>query len=201
MSFLWHRAPLRVVLCGAPHSGKSSLFAALLRVLGPPVSRYSSDNSDQLRCAELSAKQLGSERSVLLIDTPGLCPEVAEQPAQRQAQAKILQCLAQSDILVHVVDAAYLGRPESTLTPVDQELYQYGSRHMPPAVVVAAKSDQAPSSLGIARLRQIWPQTHVVPVAVHSGRGLRELRSLLRTVGASRQATRPDSQGGNSHRF
>lgn len=197
----WHRAPLRVVLCGAQQSGKSSLFAALCRALGPPRARYLDEEGEALRYAELAPKALGTGRAVLLIDTPGLCSDIAAELTQRQAQAKTLHCLTQSDILLHVVDAAALGAFGGAVGPVDRELHEFGSTRLPPAVVIAAKADWSSSSLGISRLQRAWPQTRVVPVAVHSGRGLRELRTLLRTLGTARSKARPHTQGGHPHRF
>lgn len=151
------REGIRVVICGKPNVGKSSLLNALLRAPRAIVTDVAGTTRDII---EESANFDGIP--VNLIDTAGiLAPrDKVEEEAVRRSRASI----EGADVVMAVLDTS---RP---LEEADRALLA-GMRH-PHVLIVGNKSDLPPAPLpDLGRT--------VLKVSAQSGAGLEELKALI----------------------
>jgi tRNA modification GTPase len=141
----------RVLLAGAPNSGKSTLFNALLGREAALVHAQAGTTRDVLR-AELA---LGRS-SCLLCDSAGLEPGV--DALGREAQARTRAALAAADAVLWLCDAGSAAQPPLELPAAT------------PRLLVWSRIDRA----GAAPAPPGW-----LPLSARSGAGLPELRAAL----------------------
>jgi tRNA modification GTPase len=163
------REGFRVVLCGLPNAGKSSLFNALLGHGRALVSAEPGTTRDYLEETIVVAG-----RSLLLTDTAGL------RQAQGQAEALGVQRsqerAAGADLLLLVVDhsVVFSGDDPLALLPSSET----------PGLVVLTKAD-LPRAPGFARPLPSWDG---LEVSARSGQGIEELAEILGASAARAQA-------------
>ena len=117
---------------------------------------------------------------VTVVDTPGLAPAIAADPADRRQAALILERLIGAALVFHVIDASLVRA--NGLDPLDHALLQYGARRAT-FLVVANKVDRPGSHEGLTTLKVRAGGTTVIPVSSHTRRGFRDLRLwMVRTL-------------------
>jgi tRNA modification GTPase len=165
---------IRVVLTGAPNSGKSTLANALAGAEHSIVSPTAGTTRDWV---ELPAAFDGLP--ITLIDTAGIAhtPDVIEQESIRRAQEQ----LATADIVLHIVDRS---------TPLRPDLRE-PSRHRPPRELLVWNKCDLPPDAGYETHKEesgVW-------VSGRTGEGLADLRrcvlALAGMTGWSNCAVRP----------
>lgn len=154
---------LRVVLCGRPNAGKSSLLNALLGGERAIVTDIPGTTRDTLT----EAVQMGGIR-VLLTDTAGL--RETGDAVERIGVERARKALAEADVRVLVLDGA------SPLTQEDREAL-FG---LSPQLVVLSKGDLE-SVLSAEEVRAAFGDVPTVTVCAPRGEGLDELQSALLT--------------------
>ncbi|RIV29313.1 GTP-binding protein HSR1 [Alicyclobacillaceae bacterium I2511] len=143
----------------------------------------------EMQSLTLSVPRGKSDRQLLLTDTAGLDEGIHPDVSIRQGMAQTLQALVDADAILHVVDAAALGksiRPEhldsgsasfdkEIWSSLDKQLAQYGLEH-PGYVMLANKMDLPQGVTGYQTLCREYPKHRIIPVSALRGTGFREVR-------------------------
>ncbi|GLZ34208.1 GTPase HflX [Lentzea sp. NBRC 105346] len=160
-----------VAIAGYTNAGKSSLLNALTGA-GVLVEDALFATLDPTTRRALTPDGL----AYTLTDTVGFVRHLPHQLVE--AFRSTLEEVADSDLLVHVVDGSD-GMPEKQVTAVREVLREINEKRdapMPPELLVVNKID-AVGELGMARLRHLFPDA--VFVSAHSGIGIDELRTVI----------------------
>ena len=152
---------LRVVLCGRPNAGKSSLLNALLGGERAIVTDVPGTTRDTLT----ESVQLSGVR-VLLTDTAGL--RETGDAVEKIGVERARQALAEADVRVLVLDGS---------CPLTEEDHQTLCG-LEPQLIVVSKGD-LPASLTLADIQKMFGQTPVVTVCAPRGEGLDALEMAL----------------------
>ncbi|MBI3974479.1 MAG: tRNA uridine-5-carboxymethylaminomethyl(34) synthesis GTPase MnmE [Chloroflexi bacterium] len=182
-----HREGVRVVICGRPNAGKSSLLNALVQAERAIVTPIPGTTRDVIE----EAIDLAGVPAVL-VDTAGIVE--TEDLVERIGVARSREALSQADVILFVVDRS---RPLDT---ADREVASlvHQRRHDAAAVVVLSKVD-LPAALSAAEAAEILPAAPaaadappavpvvsissavlVVSVSSKEGTGLSALRDAIR---------------------
>ena len=152
---------LRVVLCGRPNAGKSSLLNALLGGERAIVTDIPGTTRDTLT----EAMQIGGVR-VLLTDTAGL--RETGDAVERIGVERAKKALAEADVRALVLDSA------SPLTEEDRAAL-FG---LAPQLIVLSKGDLAPV-LTADEVRAAFGDVPTVTVCAPRGEGMDALKAAL----------------------
>ena len=175
-------ADLKVALVGAPNVGKSTLFNKLTGAY-VTVSNYPGTSVG----VDRGHGELG-ERSVEVIDTPGMYSLLPTTEEERVARRIVLE--GDADVVVQVADAKSLERA----LPLTLQLLEVGR----PLVLAVNMMDEA-EDLGLeidtARLEERLG-IRVVPVVAVKGRGLDALADAVEDAVASLAPVRPEYSNG-----
>ncbi|MBE5799707.1 MAG: tRNA uridine-5-carboxymethylaminomethyl(34) synthesis GTPase MnmE [Clostridiales bacterium] len=152
---------LRVVLCGRPNAGKSSLLNALIGGDRAIVTDIPGTTRDTLT----ESMQIAGLR-VLLTDTAGL--RETGDAVERIGVERAHKALDEADVRVLVLDSSCAIEDEDRESLCD----------LAPHVVVLSKGDLAPVVMPDIALGE-FPQAQVVTVCAPLGEGLDALKALL----------------------
>lgn len=129
----------------------------------------------------------GKQRRVLrVVDTQGLVDEIPADTELRRGMAATLDELFRCSLVLHVVDAAEVGRPPRereepaapAVHPLDLELAEFVSAGRTYALI-ANKVDLPWALTGVDTLRRTFPNRKVIPVSALERSGFRELKAFL----------------------
>lgn len=112
-------------------------------------------------------------------DTPGLADAISPDAVLRRAMAAALEALRRADVVLHMIDAALVGRHgEAAVAAVDREIADYGFARGPYALL-ANKQDLPLARAGTNVLRRMFPGRRVIPVSALQRRGFREVKLFV----------------------
>ena len=175
-------ADLRVALVGAPNVGKSTLFNRLTGAY-VTVSNYPGTSVG----VDRGHGELG-ERSVEVIDTPGMYSLLPTTEEERVARRIVLE--GEADVLVQVADAKSLERA----LPLTLQLLEVG-RPLVLAMNMMDEAEELGLEIDVARLEERLGIS-VVPVVAVKGRGLDALAEAVESAVASPPPVRPKYSNG-----
>lgn len=119
--------------------------------------------------------RVGKRRPALrLVDTAGLTEGIHPDASIRGAQALTLQHLLQSDLVLHLFDAA----SEQVVPTVDREVERFATANGPYAIL-ANKMDLPGAATGLTALRHAFAGRPVFPISALRRQGLREVRAFV----------------------
>ena len=153
---------LRVVLCGRPNAGKSSLLNALIGGERAIVTDIPGTTRDTLT----ESVQIGGVR-VLLTDTAGL--RETGDAVERIGVERARKALDDADVRVLVLDGS------CGIEQEDREALMGLSPH----IVVLSKGD-LPSIVTVETAQEEFPQARIISVCAPKGEGLDALRAELK---------------------
>lgn len=149
----------------------------------------SGPHAHETRCLQsvgLSFPRGKTSRQLLLTDTTGFTDGIHPEPEVREAMAQTLRAMVQADLILHVVDAAAIGRspeflagPQSASLPVwntlDQQLVEFGTKQEG-YIVLANKMDLPEARAGYRALCKRFSKQRVFPVSAKFTSGFREVK-------------------------
>ena len=165
-----------IAIIGRPNVGKSTLFN---RIIGRRQAIV-----DAQPCVTRDRHFAPAEwngRRFWLVDTGGLVPGSTD-PMNRAIRAQVEQAVAESDVLVFLVDGL------AGVHPADQEIAQYLRKVERPALLVANKCDDLPNDTRYLSFYELGlgdPFPVSAAVGKNSGDLLDKLVSLLPAEGAA----------------
>lgn len=120
-------------------------------------------------------------KQVTFTDTTGLSEGIHEEKEVRRAIAQTLQQVRDANLILHIIDAAQVGRQgesEQILTEVDRQIASFAqSRGI--YVLLANKMDQSSAPLGLNRIRVLFPNQQIIPISALNRTGLKEVRAIV----------------------
>jgi GTPase Era involved in 16S rRNA processing len=126
----------------------------------------------------------GSQQ-LLLSDTTGLTDGIHPEAEVREAMAQTLQAMMNARVILHVVDAADIGRHTadgaarsgsgSTWDALDEQLSDFGTRRAG-YLILANKMDLPDAKQGYRHLCQRFSRHRVIPISALYGTGFREVK-------------------------
>ncbi|NJP31667.1 GTPase HflX [Micromonospora thermarum] len=156
-----------VAIAGYTNAGKSSL---LNRLTGAGVLV---ENALFATLDPTTRKATASDgRLYTLSDTVGFVRHLPHQIVE--AFRSTLEEVAESDLVVHVVDGTHPD-PEEQVRAVREVLAEVGADRLPELLVVN-KTDAADEET-LLRLKRLWPEA--IFVSAHTGRGVEDLRTAI----------------------
>jgi GTPase Era involved in 16S rRNA processing len=149
----------------------------------------SGPNAHATRCLQsvtLSFPSGKTSRQLLLTDTTGLTDGIHPEPDVREAMAQTLRAMVEADFILHVVDAAAIGRSTSlqeenpsaasdVWNNLDQQLVEFGVKQRG-YIVLANKMDLPEAKAGYRALCKRFSKHSIMPVSAKLGTGFREVK-------------------------
>lgn len=124
-------------------------------------------------------------RQLLLTDTTGLTEGVQAEPGLRAAMAQTLRAMLNAGVILHVVDAAKLGRGTAAANnegkkndgwdALDDQISAFGLQREG-YVILANKMDLPAAKLGYRELCRRFSRRRVLPVSSLYSSGFREVK-------------------------
>ncbi|GMA48879.1 hypothetical protein GCM10025857_02360 [Alicyclobacillus contaminans] len=121
--------------------------------------------------------------TLLLSDSTGLCDGIHPEASVREAMAQTLEVLFSARIVLHIVDAAQIGRRlmqgvgsgDAWWDPVEEQLADYGGTQSG-YIILANKMDLPEARSGYAALSKRFTRHRVIPVSALYATGFREVK-------------------------
>ena len=152
-----------IALVGRPNVGKSTLFNRLTKSRDAIVADFAGLTRDR----HYGNGRLGS-REYIVIDTGGFEPDAGEGSIYREMAKQTRQAVAESDVVVFVVDA------RAGISAQDHEIAQYLRRLHKPTVLVANKAEGMTQGLQLVEFFELG-LGEVIPVSGAHGQGVRSM--------------------------
>ncbi len=155
-----------VAIVGRPNVGKSTLFNRVIGARTAIVEDRARTTRDRLYGdAEWNGRRF------MLVDTGGLEVDT-DDPIELRVQEQARLAIAESDVIVFVVDAA------AGMTPADLEAAELLRRAPSPVIVAVNKADNEKRELEAAEFHALgWDETY--PVSASHGRGTGDLLDAI----------------------
>jgi len=128
---------------------------------------------------KLDIPKFRGKTRISLIDSGGLIDTNSAIDEVRNSMLLTLQTLKEVSTILHIVDAAAVNSDTiSSISAIDKEINQYG-RMKGRYCILANKMDLAESTEGLAKLRDSFKDTYIIPMSTVSKIGLKEVRSFV----------------------
>ncbi len=125
-------------------------------------------------------------RQLLVTDSTGLVEGIHPELTVREAMAQTLQAMLESDVILHVVDAADLGRRSRiegsrgeadglAWDPLDEQISSYGLQNSG-YLILANKMDLPEAKQGYRSLCRRFSRHRVIPISALYATGFREVK-------------------------
>jgi 50S ribosomal subunit-associated GTPase HflX len=140
--------------------------------------------SHKTRCLQsirVSVKRGKGSAVVDLVDSTGFQAGVPGEVDVRRGISQTLQRMRTAHLIMHVIDAAALGRREhsgNVLSEIDQQVVAY-SQGRSAYALIASKMDLPTAPAGLLRLRTLYPGVLILPVSSVQKSGMREVKSFV----------------------
>lgn len=136
------------------------------------------------RCLQSMSLQLPAgkgHKQAILVDSTGLMEGIHDEDEVRRATAQTLRKIREASLILHIVDAAHIGRqPDSApvMSEVDRQVASFAQARGI-YVLLANKMDLPFAHIGLLRLRALHPNYPIFPVSSLTKTGLKEVRAFV----------------------
>jgi len=120
-------------------------------------------------------------RLIKVVDSTGLMPGIHAEKDIRRALAQTLREMQKADYILHIFDAAAIGREKeapSPLSEVEKQVAAFAERRGN-YLVFANKMDLDSAAEGLKKLRAALPNQKILPVSALNMTGFREVRAVV----------------------
>lgn len=143
-----------------------------------------SDTSHHTRCLQSVVVPLSRRKGPKhfeLMDTAGLVDGIHEEEQIRRAMGQTLSMVRSADMILHLFDAASIGRGEllSAIGEVDYQVAQFAQMSQGYAVL-ANKMDLPDAPIGLRKLTEEFPAHPIYPISSLHRQGFQEVKEFVR---------------------
>lgn len=158
-----------------PEAHTMSLSRARAQLVGPVAHQ-----TRQLQYIELKLPKGKGKRRFRLLDSAGLVDTIHDDKDVRLGMAQTLRALRQAWLVLHVIDAAAVGRADhdGALSEIDLQISRYAPLRSP-YLIVANKIDLPWAPPGLVKIRQYLSHHPIVPVSALERTGFREVKAFV----------------------
>lgn len=196
----------RTAVIGRPNAGKTAFTISFATYLGFKTLRFVRQEAEgrvELELSEVAAKAelisplphktrqvqalelecaVGKgKKQFELLDTCGLIEGIHPETEIRLAMAQSLMLLQDADLIMHIIDAAEVGRERGRPGTLEQELATWG-RTRGNYVVLANKMDLASAKEGLAIIEHHFSALPIIATSARTGQGFREVKKYVLRV-------------------
>lgn len=150
-----------------------SAQVAATDLVSPIPHKTTSVQSLELECAVGKGK-----KQFQLLDTCGLMEGIHPAGDIRLAMAQSLMLLRDADLVMHIMDAALVGRDQSSLGVLEEELATWG-RTRGNYVILANKMDLASAREGLRAIERHFSSLPIIATSARTGQGFREVKKYV----------------------
>jgi len=120
------------------------------------------------------------KRNFRITDTCGLTDQIHQDEDVRKAMAQTLSYLKGAEIVLHMVDAAAVGRAGGVdaVGEIDLQVARFASYYAQYAML-ANKMDLPMARVGLIKLKEEFRRHHIIPVSALEKRGFTEVKAFV----------------------
>lgn len=134
-----------------------------------------------LQSMSLQIPQGKGRRVIKLVDSTGLMEGIHREAEIRRSLVQTLQEMQKTDYLLHVIDAAAIGKApddRAVFTELERQIAAF-SQNRGTYLLIANKMDAESARAGLLRIKLHLPNHKVLPVSAQSKAGFREVRDVI----------------------
>jgi len=132
----------------------------------------------QIQSLELECTVGKGKRQFELFDTCGLMEGIHPEGEIRLAMAQSLMLLRDADLVMHIIDAALIGKDQSSLGVLEEELATWG-RTRGNHLILANKMDLASANQGLRTIERHFSALPIIATSARTGQGFREVKKYV----------------------
>ncbi|NLM26003.1 MAG: GTP-binding protein HSR1 [Firmicutes bacterium] len=116
-----------------------------------------------------------------IVDTAGLMDGIHQDPQIRRAMSQTLAVVRQADIILHILDAAKIGKNNilKTIGEVDFQVAQFGQLK-PGYVILANKIDLPEAMEGIEKIKAEFPGHQILEISALHTLGFKKVKEFVK---------------------
>ena len=147
--------------------------AAAASLVSPTPHKTTSIQALELECAVGKGK-----RQFALLAACGLVEGIHPERNIRLAMAQSLQLIKDADLVLHVIDAAAVGRNQDSFGVLEEELASWGEARGN-YLLLANKMDLPAARAGLAAIQSFFSALPVIATSARTGQGFKEVKKYV----------------------
>lgn len=147
------------------------------------LAALASPDPHQTRCLQAICLELPVAKGFKrfeIVDTSGLIEGIHAEPEIRRAMAQTLSLVRTADLILHIIDAAEVGKSGAVeaLGEVDYQVAQFAQMRGAYALL-ANKMDLPGATAGLVRIRREFVGHPIIPISALHQHGFREVKRFV----------------------